>query len=182
MRSLDLYIACSLDGYIADAEGGVDWLFTDQDYGFKEFYEAVDVVLMGRLTWEKALSFGDWPYQGKRSLVFSSTHVGETNEDVEFVSGELTKVLEELSLEDEDRTWLVGGGHLIRSCLEDDLVERFHLFVHPVLLGEGLPLFPGPFPRRRLRLDSCRAYDSGLVELRYVRSETTPVGEEEGPR
>ena len=182
MRDLDLYIACSLDGYIADPEGGVDWLFTDQDYGFKEFYETVDVVLMGRLTWEKALSFGDWPYRGKRSIVVSSKHVGEINEDVEFVSGFLPEVLEGLSLEGEDRVWLVGGGHLIRSCLEDDLVERFHLFVHPVLLGEGLPLFPGPFPRRGLRLDLCRAYDSGLVELRYVRSEAAPGVQEGRPR
>jgi len=171
MRNLDLFIACSLDGYIADLEGGVEWLFTDQDYGFKEFFENVEVVVLGRLTWEKTLSFGDWPYKGKRSIVFSSKHAGEENQDVEFVSGELPEVFEELSEGDEKRLWLVGGGHLIRSCLEHDLVERFFVFVHPILLGEGLPLFPGPFPRRELRLEGCRAYDSGLVELSYVRSE-----------
>ena len=176
MKGTDLFIACSLDGYIADLEGGVDWLFSDQDYGYKEFYDNVDALVMGRLTWEKALSFGEWPYTGKRSLVFSSKHAGEEDEDVEFVSGGLPQVLEELSVQEESRIWLVGVGHLIRSCLEHDLVERFFLFVHPILLGEGLPLFPGPFPRRELRLDGCRADDSGLVELRYVRSEAAPEG------
>lgn len=173
MRNLDLFIACSLDGYIADAGGGVDWLFTDRDYGFEEFYEAVDVIVMGRLTWEKALSFGDWAYKGKRSIVVSTKHVGESDENVEFVSGALPQVFEELSLAAAKRVWLVGGGHLIRSCLEHDLVERFHLFVHPILLGEGLPLFPGAFPRRELHLEGCRGYDSGLVELSYSRSTAT---------
>ena len=71
MRKVTLFIACSVDGYIAREKGGIDWLFTDNDYGYKKFYSSIDTILTGRKTYEQALGFGEWPYPGKKCYVLS---------------------------------------------------------------------------------------------------------------
>ncbi len=88
MRKISLFIASSLDGYIARGSGEVDWLFTDQDYGYTEFFTQVDTLIMGHKTYQQVLSFGDYPYQEKEVFIFSRTEQGETDNQAKFVSSD----------------------------------------------------------------------------------------------
>ncbi len=95
MRSVILFIATSLDGSIARTDGGIDWLFTDQDYGFREFFSCVDTVVMGRKTYEQSLTFGEYPYPGRTGYVFSRTRRGQQDEHVQFISGDPAEFIAE---------------------------------------------------------------------------------------
>src|SRR5919199_5995017 len=85
MRKVVLFIASSLDGYIARPSGDIDWLFTDQDYGYSEFFASVDTVLMGRKTYEQVLTFDEYPYQDVKSYVFSNNLNFQADKNVELV-------------------------------------------------------------------------------------------------
>jgi dihydrofolate reductase len=162
-----VYIAVSLDGYIARADGGLDWLAVverpGEDYGYKAFFDSVDVLVIGRKTYETALGFEHWPYEGKRCIVVTrssrTARHGET-----FHAGALTSLLDRLEAEGAQRVY-VDGGALIRSFLAEDLVDDMTLSVIPVLLGAGISLFGAV--ERRLSLVASRSFPSGLVQLSY---------------
>jgi dihydrofolate reductase len=169
-RRVQLFIACSLDGFIARADGGIDWLFGDGDYGYAEFFAGVDTVLMGRRTLEDCLKFDPWPNAGKRTIVFSRTLEEPPRADVEVTSSPVAVVVGRLRGEAGGNLWLVGGGELVRDFLAADLIDDFVISVHPIVLGAGRPLFPAIGRDVRLKLVGTRAYDSGLVTLRYRRA------------
>jgi len=169
MRKLVLYIATSLDGYIARPSGAFDWLFSDQDYGYTEFFAGVDTVLMGRKTYDQALAFGEYPYKGTRGVVFSRTP-REPDANVTFISGDLASVVSWLKHGPGKDIWLVGGGQIVAECVRHDLIDDFRLFVHPLILGEGIPLFPPGLPERPLQFVRSQSFDSGLVEVSYRRA------------
>ncbi len=169
MRKLILYIASSLDGYIARTSGDVDWLFTDQDYGYTDFLTRVDTVLMGRNTYKQILSFGEYPYQGTQGFVFSKMH--KNNDSfVEFVSSDLVPFIQNLKSSTGKDIWLVGGGQIIQPCLQNDLIDEFIISLHPIVLGGGIPLFPSPSTTKTLTLQHCQTFETGLVQLTYIRS------------
>ncbi len=180
MPDVILYVATSLDGYIARADGSVDWLDElpaptgegSGDYGYGEFIAGVGVVLMGRVTYEQVLSFDvDYPYTEQEGYVFSRTRAGQRDEYAQFVAGDdIPGLVAQLKEKGTGHIWLVGGGQLVREFLALDLVDRIELFILPTVLGEGIPLFPPPTPRRNLNLASCQSYDNGMVHLSYVRS------------
>ncbi|MFC4158813.1 dihydrofolate reductase family protein [Chitinimonas lacunae] len=167
MRKVSLFIATSLDGYIARADGSVDWLFTDQDYGYQAFYNQVETLLMGRKTYDQCLSTGDYPYPGKRAYVFSSRPLSWSNDDIEAVSGDAADFIADLRSQEGGLVWLVGGGALIATCLQHRLIDEFVVSIHPIILGRGIPLFPNSDLSHRLKLESTLAFDTGLVQLRY---------------
>jgi dihydrofolate reductase len=168
MRNVILFIATSLDGHIAGPAGEIDWLFTDQDYGFTEFFAGVDTVLMGRKTYDVSLGFGDYPYKGKQGFVWSRTRSGR-DANVTFHSGNVSRFVTALKHETGKNIWLVGGAELVAEFVRHDLIDEFAIFVHPIILGQGSPLFQAPLPRRRLRVTRVERYPSGLVQLSYVR-------------
>ena len=180
MPEVVLYIASSLDGYIARPDGSVGWLDEipeqtgepAEDYGYGEFIANVSVVLMGRVTYEQILSFGvEYPYTGTAGYVFSRTRAGERDENVEFVDGaDIPGLVSRLKAADDKDIWLVGGGQLVREFLKLDLVDRIELFLLPVILGEGIQLFPPATPQRNLALVGTRSYTSGLAQLTYRRA------------
>lgn len=170
MRKVILFIASSLDGYIARTSGSVDWLFTDQDYGYTDFLAGVDTILMGRRTYEQVLSFGEYPYKDIQGYVFSKVRAGETDEHVTFISGDPAGFVEGLKSSTGKDIWLVGGAAVIQLFMVHDLIDEFMIFVHPIILGKGIPLFHAPVPTRTLSFQNCRAFDTGLVRLTYVRS------------
>ena len=165
-----VYIATSLDGYIARQDGGIDWLHIveqpGEDYGYAAFWNSIDTLVMGRKTYETALGFGDWPYADKRCVVLShrsaSAHHGE-----EFFCGEPESLAEKLAAEGAHRVY-VDGGEVIRQFLAAGLVDDLTLSVVPVLLGDGIPLFRAGGPEQRLALIEGRTFPSGLVQLRYL--------------
>ena len=167
MSQLILYIASSLDGYIASTAGEVDWLFTDQDYGYTDFLASIDRLLIGRVTYEQILTFGNYPYSGNQGFVFSRTIQRDRDENVNFVAGDLVSFVKDLKLQNGKDIWLVGGAAIAKTCLENNLVDKFILSIHPIILGEGIALFPPPLPTLSLKLEHCQTFDSGLVQLTY---------------
>lgn len=166
-RKLKLFIATSLDGFIARRNGEVDWLFHDGDYGYSEFYAGIDTVLMGNKTYEQILTFGPYPYPDKTGFVFSRNKIGNDN-NVTFVQ-EVVPFTRELLAQPGGDVWLVGGGQIIAPLLTADLIDEFMLFVHPVLLGDGIPLTGLIKAEKKLRLVGSKSYPSGLVSLFYQR-------------
>ena len=180
MPEVVLYIASSLDGYIARPNGAVDWLDEmpeqgdgpAEDYGYHEFIAGVGAVLIGRVTYEQILSFGvDYPYPGTQGYVFSRTRAGERDENVEFVDGaDITALIARLKETSDKDIWLVGGGQLVQEFLLLEQVDRIELFIKPLILGEGIRLFPPPTPQLNLALVASRSYGTGMVQLTYRRA------------
>jgi dihydrofolate reductase len=165
-----VFVAMSLDGYIALPDGSVEWLdavrIDGEDYGFDAFFASVDTMLMGRLTWESALRFEPWPYAGKRIVVL--THrPAEGSHGESFRAGEPTAILAGLHAEGA-RSVYVDGGEVISRFLREGLLDELTISVIPMVLGDGIRLFKGELPRRAMRLAGSRVFSSGLVQLRYL--------------
>ena len=160
MRRFRPFIATSLDG-------GIDWLFTDGDYGHREFLAAIDTVVMGRKTYELSLSFGEYPYPGRAAFVFSYTRAGTCDAHDELVGDPVGPFMRRLQCRPGKHTWLVGGGELVREFVDADLIDDVIVSVHPIVLGAGRPLFPSPCRELRLRHVKTIPFDSGLVQLHY---------------
>jgi dihydrofolate reductase len=170
MPNIRLYIATSLDGFVAEPDGGVGWLFTDGDYGYTAFFESVESLIMGRRTYEQILDFGEWPYEVKPTYVFTRSAPAGEHPHVEFVSSEVGSFVEELRQRSRRDIWLVGGAALVSAFRKLGLIDEYILSVHPMLLGDGIPLFERPLPREGLRLQGVDSFESGLVQLRYAVS------------
>jgi dihydrofolate reductase len=166
------YVAASLDGFIATADGGIEWLKPfergAEDYGHAEFYASVDCVLLGRNTYEQALGFSDWPYPGKACWIFSRSLTDMSEAAVRFTAGPPSKAVNQIAAEGRSRAWLVGGGKLAAAFRAEGLIGEYLISVIPVLLGTGIPLFGAAGAQSPLRLAGAKTYDSGIVQLRYV--------------
>jgi dihydrofolate reductase len=164
-----VFIAASLDGFIARRDGGIDWLSAverpGEDYGYARFFADVDALVLGRGTYETVLGFPGWPYGDKRCIVL--THASfESRHGERFHAGPPAALVAELQADGIRRVY-VDGGAVIRSFLRENLIDDITLSIIPVLLGDGLPLFDASVPSRRLRLTHSEAFPSGLVQLRY---------------
>jgi dihydrofolate reductase len=173
MKKIVLNIALSLDGYIAGPKGEFDWLFTDQDYGLKDFLSRIDTTLMGRKTYDLMMKMGG-AYAGMKNYVFTRKRTQEKKKKAVFVSEDITAFVKKLKSEKGKDIWLVGGAELARSFFEADLVDEMILSIHPILLGKGIPLFQKTGRRRDFELRHSKTYSSGLVQLHYIRPHPAP--------
>lgn len=144
-RHVVLFIACSLDGYIAAPDESLQWLFDfegEGDNGYSEFYDTVDTVLMGKRTYDWIIREmpDEFPYKGKECYVFTRSNAANTK-DVMFVCGDIAEFVRELKNRPGKNIWLVGGGELLHFFLENRLVDELIVTVAPVILGKGIPLF-----------------------------------------
>ncbi|HEX3160335.1 MAG TPA: dihydrofolate reductase family protein [Gemmatimonadaceae bacterium] len=173
MRRVRYGVGMSLDGYIADARGGTDWLVSDAAYDAGTFFRAVDTAIMGRITYEVARRQGmRGGYPGLRTYVCSRTLRAADHPDVTLIGENLAGAIAALRREPGKDMWLVGGGALLRSFLEEGLVDTVEVGVSPVLLGQaGAPLLspvpPLPHPVR-LRLTRSEVLPTGLLVLEYA--------------
>lgn len=167
-----LYIAQSLDGYIARADGAIDWLrpFDDVDYGYSTFIRDIGTVVIGRKSYEVARSFGDWPYKTMRSLVITSNPLDDAPPNVTRVGADITRLTTALRAAGAKDTWIMGGAMTINAFLAAGAVDRIDLFTIPVLLGDGIRLFDGGRPETPLKFLSSQVYDKGLARLSYTRA------------
>ncbi len=170
-----MFIATSLDGYIARENGELDWLpaagavSEDIDNGYKEFMASVDTCVMGRHTFEKVLTLGPWPYGGKRAVVLTSRSTGlpPLPDGAEYMGGAPEEIVRRLS-ERGARHLYIDGGNTIRRFLEAGLIQRLVITRIPVILGAGIPLF-GPVGRDiHLQHVGTRCYPSGFVQSEYA--------------
>jgi dihydrofolate reductase len=170
-RNVVLGIGISLDGYLARPDGSVDFLFMPKDYSMGPFFKRIDTAVMGRKTYEVALKLGGgMSSPGMKSYVFSRSLDSEGRGDVVIVREPPKPFLQALRKKKGKDIWLMGGGELARAFLAEDLVDELFLGVVPVLIGEGIPAFPGPFPERAFTLAENRTYSKGLITLRYERA------------
>ncbi|MBY7737424.1 dihydrofolate reductase family protein [Paenibacillus polymyxa] len=143
-----LYIAVSLDGYIALPDGSVDWLFDVKgdggDNGYADFYDTVGTILMGRLTYEEVLKLSDdFPYAGKPCYILTrSLAKHEQAPHVTFTDEALSELVPRLQKQSEGLVWLVGGGQLVQAFMQAGLLEKAIIAIIPKVLGQGIPLFP----------------------------------------
>lgn len=170
MRSVVLGLGISLDGYIARRDGSVDFLFMPKDYSMSPFIATVDTAILGRKTYEVGLkmggSFAGWEmsfYVMSRSLIPGS------RDGVNFTNQTPAALVAEIRKRPGKNIWLMGGGELALEFLKADLVDELYLGVVPVLLGDGLPLFPSGFPQREFSLLENKTFTKGLIALKYKR-------------
>jgi dihydrofolate reductase len=165
VRRVRYGVASSLDGYIADAKDGYDWIVADPDIDFAALGAQFDTLLMGRRTYEVAHG-GIMP--GMEVVVCSRTLRPAEYPGVRIIAEGVTDAVRELKKRAGKDIWLFGGGELFRSLLAADLVDTVEPAVIPVLLGGGVPLLPGPPLLRRLELKRHRLYEkSGIMQLEY---------------
>lgn len=171
-----VFVASSLDGFIAAADGGIDWLVNypnpdNNDYGFAEFSQKIDALVTGRNTYNQVVSFKEWPYT-MPVFVLSHTEgkVPEALKDkVTFIRGEPKEVLQELNARGYTNLY-IDGGKVIQSFLREDLIDEMIITTVPILLGEGIPLF-GSLPQMQyFHLVKTESYPSGLVKNHYLRA------------
>ncbi|MYC32815.1 MAG: dihydrofolate reductase [Chloroflexi bacterium] len=169
MPTITYYVAASMDGYIADADGGVDWLPQGEsdDYGYAEFYASVDALVMGRRTYDQVLGFGQWPYAGKPSYVFTGHPPDDNPHSVEFVDTNPAAFVQTVASQYDGTVWLVGGGNLAEQFRRAGLIDEYLIFIIPVVLGRGIPLFGGDAPHTALELIETQTYSDGGVMLHY---------------
>jgi dihydrofolate reductase len=184
------YCAASLDGYIAEADDSLDWLLTyegsfegdaaesgprSEGGAYARFYEGVGALISGATTYEFVLDHlgedSDWPYTGKPYWVLSSRDLpvpkGEEI-DVRVVDAKVADLYEEMiTAAGERNLWIVGGGNVASQFAEESLLDEVLVTVVPVVLGGGKPLFDNRLPGGPMQLIGTRAFDSGMVELRY---------------
>lgn len=173
---VSVFIATSLDGYIARRDGSIDWLLqanqsvpSGEDCGYGAFMETVDVLVMGRNTFEQVLGFEGWPYAGKRVVVLSHRDVPvppALRGTVSVTSAAPADLLQELAATGAQHVYL-DGGQTIRGFLRDGLVDELIITTIPVLLGAGRPLFGSLSTDVQLDLVASRAWPFGFVQSRY---------------
>lgn len=168
------HIAVSLDGKIARPDGSVDdWLAADypaEDFGFDAFFAGVDAILMGRGTYDAVRGFGDWPYLGKPTIVLTTRPLDDPPPaGVEARSGDIGAVAAELEARGYRRVWVEGGGQVVRSMIAIGRIDVLEMAVIPVILGDGIPLFPQGTGEQKLRLVRCETKAKGALHLVYER-------------
>jgi dihydrofolate reductase len=167
------YVASSLDAFIGPPDGGVEWLSPfeggSEDYGYATFYDSVDSVLLGRKTYEQSLTFGQWPYQGKRCWVFSRQELKVTKPGVTLTQDSPRQVVHEMGAQGLRRAWLVGGGKLAGAFRAEGLIAEYIVSVIPTVLGAGVRMFGEDGSPEKLTLVESKRYPSGIVQVRYVK-------------
>jgi dihydrofolate reductase len=169
-RKVVLGLGISLDGHIARRDGSVDFLFMPKDYSMAPFFKTIDTAIMGRKTYDVAKAMGGGGYGGKMATyVMSKTLPPGEREGMIFTQESPASLVSGLRQQKGKDIWMMGGGELAREFLRADLIDELYLGVVPVLLGEGIPLFPTGFPQRDFALLENKSYSRGLIALKYER-------------
>ncbi len=175
MRKVKLYIAISLDGFIADKDGKIEWLTgfpnpTGTDYGYEAFLATIDTTLIGHTTYRDILQLADvFPYPDKTNYVFTADSTIQHTEYIQFINPSLPDFIKELKAKPGKDIWLVGGGILNGKFLEADLIDEIIIHQMPVVLGEGVPLFGKVSLVKSFSLTHHAVYETGVLELTYIK-------------
>ncbi|GAA4433899.1 dihydrofolate reductase family protein [Pontibacter saemangeumensis] len=176
MRKIILYIAASLDGYIARPDDSIDWLedkayaIEGEDYGYSEFVQTIDTTLMGNSTYEAILSFEKpFPLPTETNFVFSRSAGHTDTAQVKFISTDAVAFAQELKQQPGKAIWLMGGGQLNTLFLNAGLIDEIILTYIPRVLGAGIPLFAAGAQETKLHVSSSQHYPNGFVQVRLYK-------------
>jgi dihydrofolate reductase len=170
-----MHVVSSLDGFIANPDNSVAWMETTSAYEagvsisqeeIAAFVKSIGCYVLGSRTYEHALELG-WPYGDTPVVVITNRELTSPKKTVEFYSGDLKKLVNEILAPQYRNIWLVGGAILCQRFLALGLVDEIKLTIAPVLLGEGLRLFGGSLTEQHWDLKNVVAYKNGFVELSY---------------
>ena len=171
MASVIYYVASSIDGFIAPADGSLDWLspFSDtgEDHGYIDFYGGIDALVVGARTYEQMLGFGAWPHHDRPVTVMSSRQLPAAGPGVKLSPQSPRAVVDELVSAGHRRIWLVGGGAVASSFAAAGLIDEYIISFLPVVLGSGIGLLGGHGDVRPLQLIESETFSDGVVQGRY---------------
>jgi dihydrofolate reductase len=171
LPQVHVYIAVSLDGFIARDNGALDWLepmqVEGEDYGYADFYGSTDALILGRSTYDSVLAFPQWPFEGKRVVVLTHRALDAKHGEGTH-AGALEPLLQALGRDGVAAVYL-DGGQAVRQGLREGLVDTLTLNIVPVLLGRGRQLFDAQAPATTWVLAGSRSFATGLVQNKYRR-------------
>ena len=178
MRKVILYIALSLDGYIADDKGGVDWISGQNENvavedTFTQFFNGVDTIIMGRKTYNQIvteLSPDQWPYEGATTYVLTHQTKADDTKYIRFKNMDICQLIEKLRQESGKDIWICGGAKVAEQLITKNMINPYHLAIIPVILGGGVRLFGASTQKIDLALVETKKYN-GIVEVIYKRKQ-----------
>ncbi len=183
MRKLSLFIATSVDGYIAKPNDDLSFLKLvekeGEDYGYAEFTDTIDTIIIGRKTYDYVLKeFGSSHYDNGKRNVFVITRtekpsVGKTT----FYTGNLTELVQRLKSGSGKNIYCDGGAEIVNELLKSDLLDEFIISIVPILVGSGTRLFQEGRPEQQLELVDSKSFDTGLTQLHYIRKRSYEMTE-----
>jgi dihydrofolate reductase len=173
MSKIVLYIASSLDGFIARRNGDITWLdefnVEGEDYGYSEFLNGVEIIVMGSKTYEQVLSFSKWPYEGFKTYVLTKRNLDCVDGvEVKFYSGDLDSFVSNIKHESRKNVWLVGGATVAQNFLRRRYIDEIILSIIPIIFGDGISLFQSADEEIHLGLLQSKSYGNGVVQLHYA--------------
>lgn len=171
-RKVILFIAMSLDGFIARPNDDLDWLNVvtkaGEDYGYSAFTQTVDTILLGRRTYEKVLSLVEkYPHNNKTTYVITRT-TQPNQENIVFYTKSINNLICELKQQTGENIYCDGGAMLSQTLIREKLIDEMIISIIPILLGEGIRLFDNDSNIKHLKLKDTKHFDTGLVQLHYT--------------
>lgn len=173
MRKVVVYIACSLDGYIAKPNDDLSFLSIveqeGEDYGYHDFIQTVDTVIMGRKTYDWVMrQVPEFPHADKEVYIVTRTPKSAVG-NISFYTDNVKELIQHLKRKEGKNIFIDGGAEVIHTLLQENLVDAFYISIIPILLGEGVRLFKEGFPEQQLQLRNVKHFKTGLVQLHYER-------------
>lgn len=171
-KKVILYIAMSLDGYIAKPNDDLSFLSivekVGEDYGYSELLSQVDTIILGRKTYDWVMQVGELPYKDKN--VYIITRAFRPNKGkIVFYSGNLTELIHNLKIQNQKNILCEGGAEIVNELLRKDLIDELIISIIPILVGKGIRLFDENRPEQKLKLISVKTFETGLIQLHYKR-------------
>lgn len=174
-RKVILYISQSLDGFIADDNGSVDWILGNDeeyvsDYGYENFIKDIDTVILGATTYKQIkneLSPDKWVYENLQSYVLTREKIEDTP-NIKYMSIEIKNLINKLQQENGKNIWICGGANLINQCVKENLIDEYQITTVPVILGNGIRLFEENNKNIKLELKDIKE-ENGLIMEIYTK-------------
>ncbi|MEH6945040.1 dihydrofolate reductase family protein [Bacillus sp. JJ722] len=168
-REVVLYIAASLDGFIAKEDDDLQWLLETEgegDNGYNEMYQSIDTIIMGKRTYDYVLEHTEsFPYPDKKCYVFTTSEKGST-EYVDFVNEDVVQFTKKLKEHEGSKIWMVGGASILDAFIKENLIDEYIITITPHILGSGIPLFTEKNPQIDLILEDTKRFGQ-FIQLYY---------------
>lgn len=174
-RKVILYISQSLDGFIADGKGNVDWISGnnedyDSDYGYENFIKDIDTVILGANTYKQIkneLSPNNWVYENLQSYILTNEKITDTA-NIKYVNINIKELINRLQQENGKNIWICGGANLVNQCLKENLIDEYQITTIPIILGNGIRLFAKNNKEIKLNLKEIKE-ENGLITGIYIK-------------
>lgn len=175
MKRIILYIAASIDGRIAEPDGGIEWLSEfpiteEMNYGYKDFFASIDTIIMGGRSWREMSNMDAMGVYADKVVYVVSHHNWGEKENIKFITENITEHIAALRNEQGKDIWLFGGGELISILLAANLIDEMQIAYIPVILGQGISLFPEQLKESKWKIIQTKVYDSGILKVDYQKT------------